>query len=142
MYPRARQHGLLVDRVGEETIIFDAERQEAHSLNPMASIVWKHSDGTRTLSDIAEIVSRELGVEANESIVRYALDKLASAHLLDSENAEQGERLRNRRDIVKRAAAAGIAAVAVPAVLTMVAPTPAMAASGDVAPPPDPGEDF
>lgn len=38
MYPRARQHGLLVDRVGEETIIFDQDRKEAHRGDAAAAI--------------------------------------------------------------------------------------------------------
>ena len=140
MYPRARQHGLLVDRVGEETIVFDEERKEAHSLNRMASIVWQHSDGAHSLSQIASVLTRELQVEANESIVLYALDKLASVHLLEGDDATELGRPTTRRQVMKRVAAVGVAAVGLPAVLTMAAPTPAMAASGDTLPP-DPGPD-
>ncbi len=140
MYPRARQHGLLVDRVGDETIVFDEERKEAHSLNRMASIVWQHSDGSHSLSQIAAVLTRELQVEANEAIVLYALDKLASVHLLEGIDTTELERPTTRRDAMKRVAAVGVAAVGLPAVLTMTAPTPAMAASGDAVPP-DPGPD-
>jgi hypothetical protein len=140
MYPRARQHGLLVDRVGEETIVFDEERKEAHSLNRMASIVWQHSDGAHSLSQIASVLTKELCVEANESIVLYALDKLASVHLLETDDTTELGRPTTRRDVMKRVAAVGVAAVGLPAVLTMSAPTPAMAASGDTLPP-DPGPD-
>jgi hypothetical protein len=140
MYPRARQHGLLVDRVGDETIVFDEERKEAHSLNRMASIVWQQSDGKHSLSQIAAVLTRELQVEANETIVLYALDKLASVHLLEGMDATERDRSPTRRDVMKRVAAVGIAAVGLPAVLTMTAPTPAMAASGDTLPP-DPGPD-
>ena len=140
MYPRARQHGLLVDRVGDETIVFDEDRKEAHSLNRMASIVWQHSDGKHSLSEIAAVLTQELHVEADEAIVLYALDKLASVHLLESSDATALERPRTRRDVMKRVAAVGVAAVGLPAVLTMTAPTPAMAASGESLPP-DPGPD-
>ena len=140
MYPRARQHGLLVDRVGDETIVFDEERKEAHSLNRMASIVWQHSDGKHSLSQIADVLTQELHVEANEAIVLYALDKLASVHLLESIGVTEREQPTSRRDLMKRVAAVGVAVVGMPAVLTMTAPTPAMAASGDIVPP-DPGPD-
>jgi len=140
MYPRARQHGLLVDRVGDETIVFDEERKEAHSLNPMASIVWQHSDGAHSLSQIAAALTKELRVEASEAIVLYALDKLASVHLLEDDAATELERPATRRDVVKRVAAVGVAAASLPAVLTLAAPTAAMAASGDIVPP-DPGPD-
>ena len=140
MYPRARKRGLLVDRVGDETIVFDEERKEAHSLNRMASVVWQQSDGAHSLSQIAAELTKALGVEANEAIVLYALDKLASVHLLEDDAGPEHERPTNRRDAVKRVAAAGVAAVGLPSVLTITAPTPAMAASGDIVPP-DPGPD-
>ena len=140
MYPRARHHGLLVDRVGDETIVFDEERKEAHSLNRMASIVWRYSDGTHSLAEIAAVLTRELGVEANEAIVLYALDKLASVHLLESIGVTEPEQPTSRRDLMKRVAAVGVAVVGLPAVLTMTAPTAAMAASGSIVPP-DPGPD-
>ena len=140
MYPRARRHGLLLDRVGEETIVFDEERKEAHSLNRMASIVWQQSDGTHSLAEIAAVLTEELHVDASEAIVLYALDKLASVHLLEEVDVTERDRPTTRRDVMKRAAAVGVAAVGLPAVLTMSAPTPAMAASGDVTPP-DPGPD-
>ena len=140
MYPRARKRGLLVDSVGDETIVFDEERKEAHSLNRMASVVWQQSDGAHSLSQIAAELTKELGVEANEAIVLYALDKLASVHLLEDDAAPGLERPTTRRSAVKRVAAVGVAAVGLPSVLTIIAPTPAMAASGDIVPP-DPGPD-
>lgn len=140
MYPRARKRGLLVDRVGDETIVFDEERKEAHSLNRMASVVWQQSDGAHSLAQIAAELTKELGVEANEAIVLYALDKLASVHLLEDGAGPEQERPTNRRDAMKRVAAVGVVAVGLPSVLTITAPTPAMAASGDIVPP-DPGPD-
>ena len=98
MYPRARRRGLLVDTVGDETIVFDEERKEAHSLNLMASIVWQHSDGAHSLSQIAAELTKELRVEANEAIVLYALDKLASVHLLE----ERATRPANSHDSMIR----------------------------------------
>ena len=37
LHPKSRQTGLLIDHVGDETIVYDEERQEAHSLNRSAS---------------------------------------------------------------------------------------------------------
>jgi hypothetical protein len=140
MYPRARRHGLLVDQVGDEIVVFDEERREAHSLNRMASIVWQLSDGAHSLTQIAAELTKELRVEVNEAIVLHALDKLASVHLLEDDDGTMVERAPTRRDAMKRVAAAGVAAVGLATVLSMTAPTPAMAASGDTVPP-DPGPD-
>ena len=121
-YPKSRHSGLIVDHVGDETVIYDESRQEAHSLNRSASIVWEHSDGAHSVKELASLLSNELGVEPDESIVEYALDKLASAHLLEGVSV-------SRRDLVRRITVAGAAAVVLPAVLSIATPSAAMAAS-------------
>jgi hypothetical protein len=122
-YPKARQTDVLVEKVGDETILYDGQRQLAHSLNRSASIVWENSDGAHSVGELAQLVSAELGIEPNDSIVEFALDKLASANLLEDNHV-------SRRDVVRRMTFAGAAALALPVVLSVVAPTEAMAASG------------
>jgi hypothetical protein len=123
IHPKARQDELLVEHVKDETVIYDGQRQEAHSLNRAASIVWQNSDGTRTIPQLAAVLGSEMGIEANEGIVEYALDRLASAHLLEDTSV-------SRRDLVRRMTFAGAAVVGLPVVLSIIAPTDAMAASG------------
>lgn len=122
-FPKARQNDLLVEQVGEETIVYDGERQEAHSLNRSASIVWRNSDGEHSVPQLASLLGNELGIEPNDTLVEYAIDRLADAHLLDDNSV-------SRRAMVKRMTFAGAAALALPVVLSIVAPTEAMAASG------------
>ena len=131
--PRARLTDVLVDSVGDETIVYDEQRQQVHSLNRSASIVWRNSNGERSVSELAGLLGAECGIAVDESIVEYALDELASAHLLSDNRV-------SRRGALRRLTFAGAAAVALPAVLSIIAPTPAMAASGTVLPP-DPGPD-
>jgi hypothetical protein len=126
IHPRARQNDILVEQVGDETIVYDGERHEAHSLNRSASLVWQHSDGDHSVPQLAELLGSELGIEPDDSLVEYALDRLANAHLLEGGATES----LSRRDAVRRLTFAGAAAVALPVVLSMVAPTEAMAASG------------
>jgi hypothetical protein len=122
-YPKARQSDVLVEKMGDETILYDGQRQLAHSLNRSASIVWENSDGEHSVSALAQLVGAELGIEPNDSVVEYALDKLASANLLEDNQV-------SRRDVVRRMTLAGVAALALPVVLSVAAPTEAMAASG------------
>ena len=126
VYPKARRSGLLIDHVREETIVYDEERQEAHSLNRAAGFVWSHSDGTRSVQQLATMLASELQVEPNESLVEYALEELERVHLLEP---VEGTSV-SRREVVRRLAFAGATAVAMPVVLSVIAPTPAMAASG------------
>ena len=126
-HPRSRQNDILVERVGDETIVYDGKRHEAHSLNRSATLVWQHSDGEHSVPQLAELLGSELGIEADDSLVEYALDRLANAHLLETEPTES----LSRRDAVRRLTLAGAAVVGLPIVLSMVAPTEAMAASGN-----------
>lgn len=128
LQPKSRQTGLLIDHVGDETIVYDEERQQAHSLNRAASIVWEASDGRRTVGELAALLGETLHIEPNDSIVEYALDELTRVHLL--ENGPDGGEQVSRRDALRRMSFAGAAAVALPVVLSLAAPTPAMAASG------------
>lgn len=121
-YPKSRHDGLLIDHVGDETIVYDEQRQQAHSLNRSASLVWEHSDGARSVPQLAALVGNELGVDANESLVEYALEELARVDLLEAPVS--------RRDVVRKLSVAGAAIIAIPMVLSIAAPTPAMAASG------------
>ena len=138
-YPKARSSGLLVEQAGGETIIYDEERRKAHSLNRAAALVWHHCDGRRSIPQLGVLVGAKLGAEADETIVRYAIEQLAQAHLLEGTPAGTGDRV-TRRDVVKRMAVAG-AAIAIPAVLSIAAPTPMMAASSNPVGEPDPGPD-
>lgn len=128
-YPKARRSGVLVDHVRDETIVYDESRQEAHALNRAASVVWEHSDGTRSVGQLASVLGAELGTEPNESVVEYALDELSRVHLLDTEAAVDAPDV-SRRDALRKLTVAGVSVIAIPVVLSIVAPTPAMAASG------------
>lgn len=128
-YPKSRRSGVLVDHVRDETIVYDEERQEAHSLNRTAGFVWTHSDGTRSVHDLAALLGIELGVDVNDSLVEYTLEELSRVHLLENEGASEEVSV-GRREVLRRFAGAGAAAVALPVVLSVLAPTPAMAASG------------
>jgi hypothetical protein len=128
LHPKSRQTGLLIDHVGDETIVYDEQRQAAHSLNRTASIVWEASDGRRTIGELATVLGETLHIEPNDSVVEYALDELARVNLL--ENGPDGGEQVSRRNALRRMSFAGAAAVALPVVLSLAAPTPAMAASG------------
>ena len=126
--PRARKEGLVVQQLSDETLVYDLDRDLAHCLNQTASLVWSRCDGRATAKEIACSVSRNLNQPVDEKVVWLALDQLSRNHLL----AESPMPLTNfstmdRREVVR---ALGItAAVAIPMVASIVAPTPAQAAS-------------
>ena len=127
--PRARKQGLVVQALPDETLVYDLDRDLAHCLNETASLVWRRCDGRTTTKEIARSLSKSLKQPVDEKIVWLALDQLDRNHLLSEESfIPKTVAGMNRREVVR---ALGItAAIAIPAVVSIVAPTPAQAATG------------
>jgi hypothetical protein len=126
MRPLARRR-LLIRELPEELLVYDQEEHRAHCLNRTAATVFRHADGTRTLSDLARLLDPGAG-SAAAKIVTLALTRLAEAGLLESGAvAPEPEPGLTRRELARRAGLA--AAILLPAVASIVAPTPAEAAA-------------
>lgn len=132
LQPLARERSLIVEELADETLVYDLESHRAHCLNRSAALVWKQCDGRRSIAEIARRLKRELHEGMDEETVRYALDKLAKYHLLETGEkkgmpalASARQAVMTRRELVRRLGLA--AAVALPLVTTIVAPTPAQA---------------
>lgn len=130
MIPRARQEGLVVQEVGDETIIYDEQRNHVHRLNQSAALVWHHCDGQRTVADLAVVLQDAVPVSMTEDMVWLALDRLEKGHLLQDPLVRSEEIGRvTRRQMLRKAAFVGGAALLIPVVQSIIAPTPAMAMS-------------
>jgi hypothetical protein len=128
MKPAVRRTGLVVRGLPGEVVVYDLERHQAHCLNRTAAAVFRGADGTRGLEDLAALLGDGLERGDAEAAVRLALDQLAGARLLEADPAalEPAGGL-SRRSVLHRA---GIgAALLLPAVASIVAPTPAEAAA-------------
>jgi hypothetical protein len=124
--PARRTGGLLVTEVMGEMLVYDLGRHRAHCLNPPAAVVFKHCDGTRGILELARVLHRELGTPADPDCVWLALDRLGKADLLRERvrRPPKAGRL-SRRALIRRL---GVA-VLLPAVTSVLAPTPAEAAA-------------
>lgn len=114
--PKARSDELVVSEVQEEVLVYDRTRQEAHSLNPTAALIWRNCDGTKDVPQLAALVNSKLGLPSDEDSVWLALSRLEEANLLsESVTEQQGSDGTSRRDFMKRvglaAAATGVASV-------------------------------
>jgi hypothetical protein len=128
MHPAARRREVIVQELDQETMVYDIERQECHLLNPLAAIVFRHADGETPLGGLAVRAAERLGADVGPTQIEVALDELARVHLLDSPETESAA----RPSLTRRAAAKRLATLvlATPLVTSLIAPTPAMAASG------------
>lgn len=126
--PKARETELLVEELPEETMVYDRHSDRCHYLNRTAGLVWRHCDGTKSVPQLAQVLERELGVPADEALVRLTLQRLERANLLDLGSAGGAERV-TRREVGRRLALTGPLAALLPVVLSMAAPAAAAAAS-------------
>lgn len=122
MKPNAREKGLVVQDLADETLVYDLERHKAHCLNRTAAAVWRLCDGKRDEAALARLLEKDLGT-ADEDVVRLALRDLGRARLLQEPVAADA-RL-SRRRLIQRLGEA----VALPLVVSIVSPTAAQAAT-------------
>ena len=119
--PRAR-----AEKLDDELLIYDSARDKAHCLNGVAALVWKQSDGRRSVEDLARMVTDDYGDESEE-VVLLALRQLWEGRLIlepspDAENT-------SRRELLRKLAIAGAVGLSIPVVKSIVAPTAAQAAT-------------
>jgi hypothetical protein len=129
--PVARIEGIVTSEFDGELVLFDSESNVACRLNDSAALVWRHCDGTRTITDLADLLSSELGIVADEDVVLVALDTLVDHGLIESgyEVRDATETRMTRRRFIRRVGLVGGAAVALPVVSSLAVPAAAAAAS-------------
>ncbi|MGI8885292.1 MAG: PqqD family protein, partial [Pyrinomonadaceae bacterium] len=126
--PLARTSRLIVEELSDEVLIYDLDRDKAHHLNRSASIVWKHCDGLATTNEIAKILSREMASPVSEELVWLALYELEDAFLLQNKiKGPPAVSLMSRRQMTAGLSAAAL--LAIPVILSLVAPAAAQATS-------------
>ena len=125
--PKARTDQLIIKELPDETLVYDRETDKAHCLNRTAATVWKNCDGQTSVKDIS--ASLGVGSEApvDEEIVWLALQQLEQFKLLEqAPNPPQTFAGMTRRQLMRNL---GVAAVALPVVVSIVAPMAAEAQS-------------
>lgn len=123
--PLARQDGLKIQPIADETLIFDTASEKAFVLNPSAAAVWRACNGQRTIPQLVRHLSRE--TPTDEQTVWYALAQLSELLREPVTPPPEFTRLSRRKFLQQTGLVA--AAAAVPIVISMVAPPPAAAAS-------------
>jgi len=118
--PRARRDDLVVQELADEVLVYDLKRHKAHCLNRTAAMVWERCDGRRSAGEIARVLGQKLGTPVDEKFVGLALRQLGERRLLEGTNpAPAGLASHSRRDLFRKAAAAG---VLIPLVTSIMVP--------------------
>jgi hypothetical protein len=135
--PRARRAQLIVKKLATETLVYDEESHEAHCLNQTAAFVWRHCDGRTSIAKMGQLLEKQAKTKVPEQLVWSALEQLEKSHLLEGPafRARQMEGM-SRRELIRRLGTGAV--LALPVVVSIVAPTAAEAASTTCAPAGDP----
>ena len=117
--PRARTSDLVIRELDDETLVYDTERDKAHCLNRTAALVWEQCDGKTTAREAARSLQSKFSASVDEDIVWLAVKQLERFHLI-----EPGKKspVVSRRTLMLKYAPA---ALALPVIMSITAPTPA-----------------
>jgi hypothetical protein len=131
MLKPAARADIAKSSVGDEVVVYDFRTHHARCLNGTAAAVFELCDGTRTTRQIAAELGKRLGAPVSERLVWVSLAKLDENELFERPLGIARTDLRRRALLKKMAVTAGLS-IALPAVWSIVAPTPAYAASACV----------
>ena len=125
MYPR-QSLTTHTEQLGDEASVYDWARAQVHALNPTAAWVWRLCDGATSRDAIAAALRVEMGIPEADAVVDLTLKQLARVHLLELPVELRGDRSApTRRWLLGR----GVAAAMLPAIYSIVAPSPVDAQS-------------
>ncbi len=81
--PRKMDH-LIQHDMDEEVLVYDPVVDRTHRLNLTATLIWGLCDGTRSLEDIARVLTEQFEVEFETALqdARSVLEQLKEEQLL------------------------------------------------------------
>ncbi len=121
--PLARNDGLVIRELDDETLVYDLDRDKAHCLNRTAALVWNRCDGKSTARQVALTIGKELDAAVDADLVWMAVKQLERFHLVKKREKTPSV---SRRDLVLKYAPA---IFTLPVIMSIDAPTPAQSAS-------------
>lgn len=121
--PRSLKQNLIIHDLDDETLIYDTASAHAYCLNRSSAFVWKYCDGKTTVSQAARLLQLELGAPVDADLVWLAIKQLRRHGLVDRPGKSPCV---SRRELVLKYAPA---AMALPLIVSITAPTPAQAAT-------------
>lgn len=120
-YPVSRKNNIVIQELKDEILIYDLSVNKAFCLNKTSSMIWQECDGTKSVSEIAQTLSKKLKSNMSEDIVWLALNQFKSEDLFENsfDFVTPFDGL-TRREIVKKIGFASV--IALPIISSLVAP--------------------
>jgi Coenzyme PQQ synthesis protein D (PqqD) len=127
--PISRKDNIVIQELEDELLVYDLAKNKALCLNETSKMVWLECDGTKSVAEISQVLSKKLKSNVSEDIVWLALNQFKKDKLIEK-SADLITPLDglSRREVVKRIGFASM--IALPVVASVLAPTAINAQSG------------
>ncbi|NUO10062.1 MAG: PqqD family protein [Candidatus Brocadia sp.] len=82
-----RKQGIIIQDIGRETLLYDAQGKAVHVLNPTAKLIWELCDGAHTVEDMEHAIRANFSVTCGYYVsgdVLRTLEVFASKGVLDN----------------------------------------------------------
>ena len=121
----------MVTEVSDELVVYDKIEDRIHNLNRGAALIWRHCNGAASLEEITAAVRAGLNLPSIDGdFVLHGLNELQAIGLLKGPFEGRPARVGAPQITRRIGLTAGLAAMW-PAIISITAPTPAMAQSAE-----------
>lgn len=121
----ARKKGLIVERLDDETVVYDPTTDRMHCLNATAAFVLERCDGATPRVSAARALDATLDASGRAVLVDFAVERLARARLVETPTA--GAATMSRREVTRVLGLTGALTALLPVVISVTAPSVASA---------------
>jgi hypothetical protein len=120
--PLAASANILIQEIGAETLVYKLDTHQYFHLNKISTLVWQNCDGRKPIDQIAADVGKTLNQAVSEDLVWLTLESLENQALITGRLTTPAKfNGLSRRQVIKEIGLAA-GAVALPLVVSMVAP--------------------
>ncbi len=122
-YPeRRKDDDIIVTELDGEVLVYDKQTNKAFNLNKTSALIWELCDGRHSLSEISRLLGEKLNANVDDGLVWLALEQLRQENLIENEAALPESLVGlSRRQAIRKVGLA--AAIALPFISSLVAPT-------------------
>lgn len=126
--PKARTDNIVVSELQDELLLYCLETHQAFCLNQTAAAVYQTADGVKSMTEIADAISKKLKSKVEEDFVLFTLNELKSQNLVEFSAPDMTKTNGfSRREAIRRIGLSTV--IALPVITMLVAPKAAEAAS-------------
>ncbi len=116
----SKKEGLIYERVYDEIVVYNEDRQEASSLNSTAAEVFEICDKASSITDLRESIKKNYNKTLNDDVILLTLYDLKKADLIELN--DKPSELLGRREVLSKIRNSAVALALLPTITTITAP--------------------